>query len=92
MDIYRERPIKNRKGPVVLVSKSIEYTFPFSYAYLAGYLRQFGEDVHVLFRPYPQNYDKLVKQIHIPGQFPRQEAISGAMENLMFIIQYYRQT
>jgi len=63
MDIYRERPIKNRKGPVVLVSKSIEYTFPFSYAYLAGYLRQFGEDVHVLFSPYPQNYDKLVKQI-----------------------------
>ena len=41
----------HRDGPVVLVSKEIEYTFPLSYAYLAGYLREMGEDVRILFRP-----------------------------------------
>lgn len=51
------------KGPVVLVSRDIEYTFPFSYAYLAGYLRKSGEDVRILFRPSSGNYDELIKQI-----------------------------
>ncbi|MEI7945477.1 MAG: radical SAM protein [bacterium] len=37
-------------GPVVLVSRDISYTFPLSYGYLAGYLRQQGENVIVLFR------------------------------------------
>jgi len=41
----------NNSGPVVIVSKDIVYAFPFGIAYLAGYLRQQGEDVRVLFRP-----------------------------------------
>lgn len=41
---------KHRSGPVVLVSKGIEFTFPLGYAYLAGYLKQMGEDVRVLFK------------------------------------------
>lgn len=41
----------NNSGPVVIVSKDIVYAFPFGIAYLAGYLRQRGEDVRVLFRP-----------------------------------------
>lgn len=53
----------NRAGPVVLVSKCIEYTFPFGYAYLAGYLRQNGEDVRVLFRPTAGNFAPVVREI-----------------------------
>lgn len=41
----------NIEGPVVIVSKDIVYAFPFGIAYLAGYLRQQGEDVRVMFRP-----------------------------------------
>ena len=41
---------ENRRGPVVLVSCDIAFTFPLSYAYLAGYLREKGEDVRVLFK------------------------------------------
>ncbi len=53
----------SRNGPVVLVSKEIEYTFPLSYAYLAGYLREMGEDVRLLFRPPLSQSDGFVKQI-----------------------------
>jgi radical SAM superfamily enzyme YgiQ (UPF0313 family) len=35
---------------MVLVSKGIEFTFPLGYAYLAGYLKQRGEDVRVVFK------------------------------------------
>lgn len=42
---------KNNNGPVILVTKDIRYTFPFGYAYLAGYLIEKGEDVKILFRP-----------------------------------------
>ncbi len=42
---------QNTTGPVVVVSKDIAYAFPFGIAYLAGYLRQKGEDCRVLFRP-----------------------------------------
>ena len=52
---------KFKKGPVVLVSKEIAFTFPISYAYLAGYLRELGEDVRIVFRHSDQN--KLVEQI-----------------------------
>lgn len=41
----------NIKGPVVIVTKDIAFAFPFGIAYLAGYLRQQGENVQVLFRP-----------------------------------------
>ncbi len=41
---------KHRSGPVVLVSKGIEFTFPLGYAYQAGYLKQMGEDVRVVFK------------------------------------------
>lgn len=49
------------KGPVVLVSRAIAFTFPLSYAYLAGQLRTDGEDVRVLFKDVPAQ--ALVKQI-----------------------------
>lgn len=52
-----------RKGPVVLVSRKIEFTFPLSYAYLAGYLREMGENVRILFRPPLSQFDAFVKQI-----------------------------
>jgi radical SAM superfamily enzyme YgiQ (UPF0313 family) len=42
--------VKFRKGPVVLVSRKIAFTFPLSYAYLAGYLREQGEEVRMVFR------------------------------------------
>jgi len=50
-----------KKGPVVLVSREIAFTFPISYAYLAGYLRKMGEDVRIVFRHSDQK--KLVEQI-----------------------------
>ena len=50
-----------KDGPVVLVSAPINFTFPLSYAYLAGYLLQQGQDVRVLFKDIPPK--KLVSQI-----------------------------
>jgi len=47
--------------PVVLVSRAIAFTFPLSYAYLAGQLRAEGEDVRVVFKDIPAQ--ALVKQI-----------------------------
>jgi len=44
------RQSANRQGPVVLVSAPIAFTFPLSYAYLAGYLVERQERVVVLFR------------------------------------------
>ncbi|GAH08907.1 unnamed protein product, partial [marine sediment metagenome] len=52
-----------RNGPVVLVSRKIEFTFPLSYAYLAGYLREMGEDVRILFKPSSSQFSVFVKQI-----------------------------
>ena len=43
-------PSLNRKGPVVLVSRDIAFTFPLSYAYLAGALVEAGEQVKVFFK------------------------------------------
>ena len=54
---------KFRNGPVVLVSAKIEFTFPLSYAYLAGYLGEMGEDVRILFKPPSSQFDVLVKQV-----------------------------
>lgn len=48
-------------GPVVLVSRPIAFTFPLSYAYLAGYLLQQGENVKIVFRQ--PDHTALVKQI-----------------------------
>jgi anaerobic magnesium-protoporphyrin IX monomethyl ester cyclase len=51
-------------GPVVIVSKEIAFAFPFGIAYLAGYLRQQGEDVRVLFRPeHPKYFRQFVREI-----------------------------
>ena len=50
-----------RKGPVVLVSRELGFTFPLSYAYLSGYLKQMGEDVRILFRNC--EHQTLVKKI-----------------------------
>lgn len=50
-----------KNGPVVLVSRPIAFTFPLSYAYLAGYLREKGEDVRILFKT--QNPSQLVNHI-----------------------------
>src|SRR3989338_2261916 len=52
-----------RNGPVVLISKKIEYTFILSYAYLAGYLREMGEEVRILFKPQESQFDEFVKKI-----------------------------
>lgn len=41
----------NKNGPVILVSKDILYTFPFGYAYLAGYLIDRNEEVKILYQP-----------------------------------------
>ncbi|MBM2828945.1 MAG: Radical domain protein [Actinobacteria bacterium] len=54
---------KHRNGPVVLVSRPIGFTFPLSYAYLAGYLREKHEDVRVLFKPGRKHIPALVKEI-----------------------------
>lgn len=57
---------KNTNGPIVLISKEISFAFPFSYAYLAGYLVQQGEkNVKILFRPEQRSpYDrKFIKKI-----------------------------
>lgn len=48
-------------GPVVLISTEINFTFPLSYAYLAGYLKERGIDVRILFKG--SDHNKLVKQI-----------------------------
>jgi anaerobic magnesium-protoporphyrin IX monomethyl ester cyclase len=53
--------IKNRIGPVVLVSRPLLYSFSLSYAYLAGYLKQKGIDVIILFKN--ENFDDLAKKI-----------------------------
>jgi len=52
---------KFRDGPVVFVSRKIAFSFPLSYAYLAGYLREKGEDVRILFRHL--GHRELVEQI-----------------------------
>lgn len=50
-----------KDGPVVLISRQIAYTFPLSYAYLAGYLKEKGENVSILFKD--SDYSELVKKI-----------------------------
>lgn len=58
---FDRKKISKRKGPVVLVSREIAFTFPLSYAYLAGYLKEKGIDVVILFRDISQK--ELVKKI-----------------------------
>ena len=54
----------NTRGPVVLVSREIGFTFPLSYAYLAGHLKSCGEDVRILFRrSAASSFDDLVRDI-----------------------------
>ncbi|HNX90685.1 MAG TPA: radical SAM protein [Candidatus Omnitrophota bacterium] len=53
----------NVTGPVVLVSRPIKYTFPLSYAYLAGYLKEQGEEVKILFRPTVDKAEDFAKEI-----------------------------
>ena len=54
----------NLNGPVILVSKDIAYTFPFGYAYLAGYLLQRGENVKLMFRPEnAKDFDQFADEI-----------------------------
>lgn len=55
------KSFQHKDGPVVLVSRPIAFTFPLSYAYLAGYLLQHGEDVKIIFRK--PDLNALVKQI-----------------------------
>lgn len=52
---------KNSDGPVVLVSRDIAFTFPLAYGYLAGYLKQQGEDVRMLFKG--SDHELLARQI-----------------------------
>lgn len=53
----------NPDGPVLLVSHELSYTFPFSYAYLAGALREAGFEVEVLFRGLRRDFPRLVRRI-----------------------------
>lgn len=54
----------NTRGPVILLSKDISYTFPFGYAYLASYLLDKGEDARIMFRPEdPNKYEKFIDEI-----------------------------
>ena len=54
----------NPKGRIILVSHELSYTFPFSYAYLAGALRRAGFDVTVFYRsPYVSDLSKLASRI-----------------------------
>lgn len=58
--------LSNPDGPIVIISKKIEYTFPFGYGYIAGYLKEKGENVIVEFRPdsqlhYPAFIDRIVR-------------------------------
>lgn len=55
---------KNTRGPIVLISRDINYIFPSSFGYLAGYLLENGENVKILLRPNnPADYPKLTKEI-----------------------------
>lgn len=58
---FDRKVISKRNGPVVLVSREIAFTFPLSYAYLAGYLKKKGIKVVILFK----NTDRkeLIKKI-----------------------------
>lgn len=58
---YDKKKISKRKGPVVLVSREIAFTFPLSYAYLAGYLKEKGVNVVILFKNISRK--ELVKKI-----------------------------
>lgn len=50
--------------PIVLIAKEICYTFPFGYAYLAGYLKSKNETVTVEYRPENHHhYKAFVKKI-----------------------------
>jgi len=51
----------NKSGPVVLVSRKIEYSFPNSYAYLSGYLIEQGEKIKILFRK--DDLNQLINEI-----------------------------
>jgi anaerobic magnesium-protoporphyrin IX monomethyl ester cyclase len=54
----------NRTGPIVLISVDIAFTFPFGYAYLAGYLMQSNETVIMKFRPdNVAKYKAFIKEI-----------------------------
>lgn len=52
-----------RNGPVILISRKIEFTFILSYAYLAGYLRERGEEVRILFKPPSSQFKGFIKKI-----------------------------
>lgn len=43
----------NRRGPILLIAAPVMYTFPFSSAYLAGYLLEQKENVKIFFRNVP---------------------------------------
>lgn len=80
---------ENRKGPVVLISRKIEYVFPMSYAYLAGYLREKEEPVEVLFRPknrseWKEFVESIIRKkpviVALGGLFPELEEIREWIE------------
>jgi len=52
----------NRSGPIVLVSAKMGANFPFSFGYLAAYLKQQNENFIILFRDIPENelVDKII--------------------------------
>ncbi|MDO8610906.1 MAG: cobalamin-dependent protein, partial [bacterium] len=85
---FDRKVISKRKGPVVLVSRDIAFTFPLSYAYLAGYLKEKGIDVVILFKDTSQEI--LVKKIMklrpilvgFGNLYPELEEITSIIEKL----------
>ncbi|MEW5819368.1 MAG: radical SAM protein [Cyanobacteriota bacterium] len=55
---------ENKNGPLILVSKDIEFTFPFAFAYLAGYLLKEGMQTKIVYYPdNPLKYEKFINEI-----------------------------
>lgn len=54
----------NKKGPIVIVPRGMDWAFSSGYGYLAGYLKEKGENVKILFRPHNESeYPKLIQEI-----------------------------
>lgn len=81
----------HRRGPVVLAIMDISFAFPFGLAYIAGYLRERGEDVRILFWPHdPARQSAFLDEIAalepvlvgFSGLFPDLYVVRGFVEGL----------
>ena len=78
------------QGPIVLVSRAIQFTFPLSYAYLTGYLKQKGENVVLLF--HDNDYLKIAQDImHLNPVLVGFGSLYPELEGISKIIQFLNQ-